>query len=166
METTAPLTVPAATSNVHRAVTGSAYTEATSGMMVVAPMVAGSTTRREGAAAPAGVATARPSTVALLDVCRSTFTVAAAPLTSRSPRPAPQGAVLPATPPSPAVRVTGFSPACPATCDVRAATGTSGYMVASRIATRQDAHAAPRHSRARSSGARAYDIGQPGKTSE
>jgi len=48
-------------------------------------------------------------------------TVDAAPLMSMSPRPEPHGAVLPLVLPNAAVWVTGFSPACGATCDVRAA---------------------------------------------
>src|SRR6478752_3969786 len=89
-------------------------------MMVMAPMVAGSVTVR--------LVMARPSNVVAAGTRIVIRTVDAAPFMSMSPRPAPQGAVLPLTPPSEDVWVTGFSPACGATCDVRAAMGTSGCV--------------------------------------
>src|SRR6266704_4545428 len=120
METTAAATVPAPTLNVASPVTGSAYTDATSGMKLTAPEVAGRVNLRAGPAAPPGVVTARPSTLTWLATSTSILQVAAAPLTSISASPEPQGAVLLLMPPSEAVRV-GVTPACGTTWTVRAA---------------------------------------------
>src|SRR6266702_2013019 len=129
METTAAETVPAATLNVASPVTGSAYTDATSGMKLTAPEVAGRVNLRAGPAAPPGVVTARPSTLTLLATSTSILQVAAAPLTSISASPDPHGAVLLLVPPSAAVSV-GVTPACGTTCTVRAAIRLpSGYEI-------------------------------------
>src|SRR6266702_274220 len=138
METTAAETVPAATLNVASPVTGSANTDATSGMKLTLPEVAGRVNLRAGPAAPPGVVTARPSTLTLLATRTSMLTVDAAPLTSISASPDPQGAVLLLVPPSAAVSV-GVTPACGTTCTVRAAIRLpSGYEMHCRRGRRRD----------------------------